>query len=110
MSTTHLTVQRSGGVEFNDVKYYGHKGRHTCEGINLPKWLIKLRAAQVGGPGPKNAPAVTDPYRPRIGATPSDDIELVVKGHEELPAEKWVGLRENDPARGPTGRCHWRFG
>ena len=109
MGTTHLTVQRRGGVEFNDVKYYGHKGRHTCEGINLPKWRIKLRV-QVEGPGPKNAPAVTDPYRPRIGASPSDDIERVVKGHEELPAETWVSLRENGPTSGPTGRCHRRFG
>ena len=43
--------------------------------------------AQVGRRGQKNAPTVTDPYRPRIGATPSNDIELVVKGRDELPAE-----------------------
>ena len=34
----------------------------------------------------QRGPTVTNPYRPSIGATPSDDIEFVVKGHEELPA------------------------
>ena len=60
--------------------------------------------------GQKNAPAVTDPYRPRIGATPLDDIELVVKGYEELPAETGVGLRENNLASGLTRRFHRRYG
>jgi len=31
----------------------------------------------------KNA---TDQYRPSVGTTPSDDIPLIVKGAEELPA------------------------
>jgi hypothetical protein len=29
---------------------------------------------------------ITDPYRPAIGTTPSDDAPLVVKTGEELPA------------------------
>jgi len=32
---------------------------------------------------------VTNPYRRSIGATPSDDVEFVVKGHEELPTGSW---------------------
>jgi hypothetical protein len=34
----------------------------------------------------QNGPDVTDPYRPPVGATPSDDIELIIKRHYELPA------------------------
>ena len=31
-------------------------------------------------------PVVTDPYRPPVGAFPSYDIDLVIKGCDELPA------------------------
>jgi hypothetical protein len=45
----------------------------------------------------KNNTADTDPYRPPIRATPSDDTELVVEGCEELPTESRGGsLRERE--------------
>ena len=34
----------------------------------------------------RKGPTVTNPYRPSIGATPSDYVEFVAKGREELPA------------------------
>jgi hypothetical protein len=34
----------------------------------------------------KKRPGVTHPYRPPVGAFPSYDIDVVVKGREELPA------------------------
>ena len=34
----------------------------------------------------KKWPDITDPYGSPVGAIPSDDIELVTKGHEEPPA------------------------
>lgn len=34
----------------------------------------------------QNGPEVTDPYRPPVGATPSDDIELIIKRRYKLPA------------------------
>lgn len=40
----------------------------------------------------QRGPTVTNPYRPSIGAAPSDDVEFVAKGHEELPA----GSRESE--------------
>ena len=44
---------------------------------------------RVGGEGQRGS-TVTNPYRPSIGATSSDNVEFVVKGHEELPTGRTV--------------------
>jgi hypothetical protein len=47
-------------------------------------------------------PAVTDPCRPSVGTTPSDDVELVVKCCEVLPTVSGCGsteAREVDAAK-----------
>ena len=41
---------------------------------------------QVSGGTQKKFHINTDPYRPPVGATPSDDVPLVVKSTDELPA------------------------
>jgi hypothetical protein len=35
---------------------------------------------------PHKAPVITDPYRPSVGLTSSDDTPLVVKSDDELPS------------------------
>jgi hypothetical protein len=47
---------------------------------------------QVSGGTQKEFHINTDPYRPPVGATPSDDVPLIVKSTEELPAGS-MGLR-----------------
>jgi hypothetical protein len=39
--------------------------------------------------------AITDPYRPPVGAMPTDKIQLIVEGCEILPTmgERWVYIR-----------------
>jgi hypothetical protein len=45
---------------------------------------------------------VTDPYRPSIWATPSNDIPFIVKGREKFPARREKSRLSNqaEPASG----------
>jgi hypothetical protein len=74
----------------NQVKQYGPKGGDTGKGVDLPKRLVQ--GCRVGGEERKNT-ADTDPYRPPIRTAPSDDIDLIAKGCEELPTESGGGCR-----------------
>ena len=40
-----------------------------------------------GNGSPKKMPVITDPYRPPVGLTPTDDIPIVVQRSEKLPSE-----------------------
>jgi hypothetical protein len=39
------------------------------------------------------APVITDPYRPPVGATPSDDIQLEVKSRQVFPTGRGMNRR-----------------
>jgi hypothetical protein len=32
---THLTINRSSGVQTDSTSYHAQEARHTCEGVNL---------------------------------------------------------------------------
>jgi hypothetical protein len=35
--STHMAVDWSHTIKTDKGKDYGHEGRHTCKGVNLPK-------------------------------------------------------------------------
>jgi hypothetical protein len=82
---TYLAVDWGRSVNINQVEDRGQKGRHTSKGVELPRSQFSPKR-QDGRGERMETPAVTNPYRPAIGPLPSDDIELIIKGREELPA------------------------
>lgn len=80
---THLTVVSSRHGDCLYIKYYRSKSGQACSRVNLPG------ADQFRAPGWGETQIIaritTYPYRPVVGATPSDDTPLVVKSGDELP-------------------------
>jgi hypothetical protein len=61
-------------IKINKVRDYGQKGGDARKGVNLPKG----KSIQLSD-GEKKAPVVTDPNRPPVGTTPSEDIQFVLE-------------------------------
>jgi len=64
------------------VREYIYRRSNSVEGSNVDDDTQK-------------APAVTDPYRPPVGAASSKDIQFVAKSYEELPAGSVIDLGES---------------
>ena len=82
---TYLAVNWSHSINEDQGQDYGYKGGNAGKGVDLPKLLFSPRL-QGGRVRAQKQLADTDPYRPTIRTTPSDDIGLIGKGCEELPA------------------------
>jgi len=79
---TYLAIEFCSRVHNDHGKYGTQESGQTRNGIDLPKGEIKLElwVEQQG------RIVNTNPYRPAVGSTPSDDLPLIVKSDEELPA------------------------
>jgi len=82
---TYLAVDSSCSIKERQIENHGNKRSHASEGVHLPKSPFSKRL-HVGWGKTKKRPVVTDPYRPPVGEFPSYDVELVIKGCDELPA------------------------
>ena len=82
--TTHLAIHLSLKVETNEVKNYGDKKGGARKRIDLPNRQVSLNLKAEKTRGEK-APVGTDPYRPPVGTTPSDDVQLEMKSCNILP-------------------------
>ena len=75
---THLTVNWGRHVHSGKANNQAHESGHACNGVNLPKEWINLKGTTWH--------LSTYPYRPPVGETAPNNLPLVVKGVEELPA------------------------
>ena len=79
--STHLTIYWGRNVHSDKEKNDAQKSGETREGVNLPNvHQHKDAAPQI------EASIVTDPYRPPVGETASNNPPFIVKGSEVLPA------------------------
>ena len=80
--TTYLAIEFCTRVHTDHGKYGTQESGQTRNGIDLPRGEIKseLWVEQ------QDRIVNTNPYRPVVGSTPSDDLPLKVKSDEVLPA------------------------
>jgi hypothetical protein len=82
----------AGKVEVDEGQDRYHEGGDARKGVNLPKGQEEISRIQSGAhfqarqQCPGKVPINTDPYRPPVAYTSSDDIPLVVKSSDELPS------------------------
>jgi hypothetical protein len=81
---THLTVYWACSIKADHVENYGQKGGQARNEMNLGQ--VRFDPQLRGGRRRNQREKATNPYRPSVGATPSEDIPLIVKVGEELPA------------------------
>jgi len=81
---TYLAIEFCSRVHTDHGKYGSYESGKTRNGIDLlvPRGEIQSEfwAEQ------QDRIVNTNPYRPAVGSTPSDDLPLKVKSDEELPA------------------------
>jgi hypothetical protein len=75
---TYLTVDWSRDIKPDNVEDYGHKGGYPRKDINLTRVIQSEASTVVCKRNPKGGLITTDPYRPTVGATPSDDTPFKV--------------------------------
>jgi hypothetical protein len=84
--TTHLATywSRTSNVKVNEVKSYRGKKGCARKRVNLPNGQVSpnLKAEITTR---EIAPVGTDPYRPPVGTTPSEHVQLKIKGCNILP-------------------------
>jgi hypothetical protein len=82
--TTHLTIHFSRSVKINEVNDYGDKKGYARKRVRLANEQVSpnLKAEITTR---EKAPVGTDPYRPPVGTTPSDDVQLKIKSCNILP-------------------------
>jgi hypothetical protein len=80
-----MTIYLGRYVHGNHVDDHDHKSGKTCKGIHLRKEKISLFSSLAG------EHITTDPYRPPVGLTSSDDTPLEVKSGEEFPSDMVKG-------------------
>jgi len=82
--TAHLAIQSSRSVKADEVSDYGDKKSYTRKRVNLRNEQV---SPNVNGKitTRERAPVGTDPYRPPVGATPSDHVQLKIKSCNILP-------------------------
>ena len=78
--STHLTINRSSGVQTDSTNYHGQETRHTREGVNLLNEQINLIV--------RCCMYYTDPYSISVGKTAPKNAPFIVKRSDELPAGK----------------------
>src|SRR5579863_1600011 len=83
--TTYLAVVFGRNVQIDQAKYYVNESSHARDRIDLPK-EAEGKNFELCNETRKEMRLSTDHYRPAVRPTPSNDIPLVVKGGEELPA------------------------
>jgi len=84
---THLTIRWGRYVESNQVPDHNQERGEARKRIKLLKEQISSRVTRRKRERcPMKAPETTDPYRPPVGLTSSDDAPLVIKRSEELPS------------------------
>ena len=80
---THLAVNFGRNAEIGQGENYHQEAGQARNGVDLSKGEIQTRETQ------SKALIVTYPYRPSIALMSSENIPLVVKIGEELPAASW---------------------
>jgi len=79
----HLTVYRASSVKADHIHDHCQKCGHACQGVNLKQENYQFESLRWVTPTEKED---TDPYRPPVGTTPSDDTPFVIEGSDKLPA------------------------
>jgi len=79
----HLTVYRARSVKADHVHDHCQKCGHACQRVDLKQEKYQFKSLQWV---PSTEKEDTDPYRPPVGTTPSDDTPFVIEGSNKLPA------------------------
>jgi hypothetical protein len=81
---THLAINLCRNAKANEVKDYGDKKGSTRKRVDLPNSQVSTNL-NAGITTRAFWRVGTDPYRPAVGTTPKDDVQLKIKSCDIFP-------------------------